>query len=217
MMHGFRLPNPAVLFLLLVMGLICSCTQGPDTRFQQCRRDQNELRQENRKLELKIIELQQTTADQSGQIESLQSLGPGRLDKLVTVDRVQLGRLTGGFSSSDQVGHDGIVIYLQPADRYGHVIKAAGTALVELLDLANSPGKHLLGQWQLDADQLGKLWAGRLWTNHYTIRCVFPTLPDHDEITVRVEFTELLTGRTFAAQKLCTIKRLGAQIDSAGR
>lgn len=216
-MYGFRLPNLAVPFLLLLVGLICSCAPGPDARLQQCRRDQDKLRQENRKLELEIIEFQQTVADQSRQIESLQSLGPGRLDKLVTVDRVRLQRLTGGFSSSDKAGHDGIVIYLQPIDAHGHVIKAAGTARAELLDLANLPDKHLLGQWQFNADQLGKLWAGRLWTNHYTIRCMFPNPPDHNEITVRVEFTELLTGKTFTAQKLCAIKPHLAQIDSAAR
>jgi len=198
-------PSKSTTLTAALAVLLAGCAAGPADRLRQCRSDLDNLRQENRQLQKQIIERNKTIAEQLQRIETLQALGSKRLEQLVTVDHIQLQRLTGGYSSTGGVAHDGIVIYLQPIDADGHVIKAAGTARVELFDLANPDGRQMIGRWDFTAKQLRQLWAGRLWTHHYTLRCKFPTRPAHDQITVRVQFTELLTGKTFTAQKLCKV------------
>ncbi len=161
-------------------------------------------------LEKRIVTLEEERDAQARQIATLQRIAPDRMAKLVTVDRIVLDRLTGGYDEDGRPGDEGVVAYIQPLDADGHVIKAAGSIRMEVFDLANPPERSLVCRGDWDVDHTRKAWSGRLWTNHFTVRCPWPPPdrrpPAHRELTVRVEFTELLTGRKFTAQTACTIK-----------
>ena len=144
---------------------------------------------------------------QQKQITTLQGLGNKRLEKLYHVTAVQLDRLTGGDDYDGKPGDDGVTVYLQPVDQDGHVIKAAGGIRIELFDLANPNGQLRIGEYRLDVDHARKAWHGRLMTHHYTIKCPWRIgPPKHDEITVRAEFTDYLTGKTYRGQKLVKVR-----------
>jgi len=139
---------------------------------------------------------------QQKQITTLQGLGNKRLGKLYHVAAIKLDRLTGGDDYDGKPGHDGVTVYLQPVDQDGHVVKAAGGIRIELFDLANPDGQLRIGEYRLDVDHARKAWHGRLMTHHYTVKCPWRIgPPKHDEITVRAEFTDYLTGKTHRSQK----------------
>jgi hypothetical protein len=189
------------LSLILMAG--CAQDRGP-TPLAQCRKTLQQTQDENSRLTRQLATANQTIQNQSRQIETLGGFGAGRMAELIHVQSLQLERLTGGYDDNHDGYEDGIVAYLQPLDQHGHIIEAAGTARVRLFELQKDP--KLIGEIKLTVSELEKSWAGRLWTQHYTIRCPFTKKPTSPNITLQVEFTELLTGKSFVAEKLVTVK-----------
>jgi hypothetical protein len=192
--------------------LIFSAAAGCDTgmtqeRFRQLDQKVRELGDQVEKLQNDVAVKETVIQEQKKQIAALQQLGDKRLEKLYTVREIRVERLTGPANYDGKPGNDGITVYIQPIDRDGHVIKAAGAIRVELFDLANPDGKRRIGEYRLDVDHAGQAWYGRLMTNHYTLKCPWRVGPPaHDEITVRAEFTEYLTGKSFRAQHVVKLK-----------
>ncbi len=151
-------------------------------------------------------ELQATIAAQEKLIAGLRGLGDKRLEKLFHVEQIELGRYTGGVDTDDQPGDDAIKVYLRPMDRDGSTIKAAGDVTIQLYDLAEPPESNLIGEYKWSVDELSRQWSSGFMTYHFSFVCPWRAdPPKHEEITVRVTFTDYLTGRTFSEQKACTI------------
>ncbi len=169
---------------------------------EQTRQAVGELTQRNE-------DLQAETAAQRRQISSLQALGEKRLEKLFHVRRIELGRYTGGVNLNDAKGDDGVKVYLKTIDQDGSAIKAAGDVKIQLFDLAAESKDNLIGQYRWNVEQMSKQWFGGFMTYHFSFECLWDAdkgPPERDEITVRVEFTDYLTGKVFTAQKLCKVK-----------
>jgi hypothetical protein len=169
---------------------------------QQAAKSQQEIQQLKKASE----SLQAAAADQRKQISTLQALGPKRLERLYYVSEIQMSRYTGGVDTDGKGGHDAIKVYMVPVDQDGSVIKAAGAVTIQLYDLGEPAGKNLIGEYNWPVEKVGAQWSSSMLTYHYSFVCPWQHgPPKHDEITVRVEFTDYLTGKTFTAQKLCTI------------
>lgn len=139
------------------------------------------------------------------QIATLQALGEKRLDRLYHVERLEIHRHSGGVDLDGKAGSDAVRVHLCPIDQHGSVIKAAGSVRVQLFDLA-ADGEKLVGAQAWEVDELAKAWHD-LAISNYSLTCKWLSdAPANDEITVRVEFTEYITGRTLTAQRLCRIK-----------
>ncbi|HAU37472.1 MAG TPA: hypothetical protein DCX07_07100 [Phycisphaerales bacterium] len=151
--------------------------------------------------------LQAEIIAQRKQIETLQALGEKRLQTLFHVERIELGRYTGGADFDSVEGDDGVKVYLRPIDRDGSVIKAAGTVKVQVFDLAADPKNNLVGEYAWDVEKVGKQWSSGFMTYHFSFDCPWKDAPPaHDELTIRVEFTDYLTGRSFTAQQACKVR-----------
>lgn len=141
--------------------------------------------------------------EQAGRIESLMTLsGDRRLEPLAKIARIEFASLTGGYDDNRDGIDDGVVVYLQPIDEDGDVVKAHGEVSVRLLDLANPPESQQVGALRLDARALRAEWYGRL-TSHYTLKVPWADGVErapHKKITVLVSFAEFLTGRVFGEQ-----------------
>jgi hypothetical protein len=111
--------------------------------------------------------------------------------------------MSGGYDTDGKPGDDGIVLYVQPYDEDGHVIKAAGSLRVVILDPLCPPNQNVVAEYLFDVPTTRKMWYGRLMTQHFSIRCPWPTgqIPLHSELTAHVAFFDLLTGRTLTVQK----------------
>ena len=174
----------------------------------------SQLRQRNLALEKQLgqlkrdhLALQEELKGRKAQITRLQALGVRRLDLLNSATRIEIDRLSGGYDQDGRPGDEGVVVYLKPIDAEGDVIKAAGEIEIQLWDLAGTPDELLIGQYVLDARHARKAWYGKLLTKHYTIHCPWrDQAPRHNEITVRVLFTDYVSGEVLTDQRVCRIR-----------
>jgi hypothetical protein len=177
-----------------------------DDRLVQADAEVRQYREENAKLKADVRSRQQVIAEQQEQIRTLQALGEKRLDLLFHVSAIKLGRYTAGVDLDGKDGDDGVRVYLQPVDGDGHAIKAAGAVTIQLFDLAAKAEENLLGEYNYPAEEIAKNWSAGFLTYHYRFDCPWKSSPPtHPEITVRVAFTDYLTGKQFTAQKVCTV------------
>jgi hypothetical protein len=173
-------------------------------------------------LEDKVIQQARAISQKDDQLKAqaavIQELratdGSKRMDQIITVDRIDLESLSGGYDDDRNGKPDGLVLYLKLFDSEGDVLKATGKVSVRVVDVAMDPGNQQLGQADFDYEALKPLWYGRMMTSHYTIKLPWSKLggspPKHDQLTVMVTFTDLLTGRGHEIQKVLKIEGLSA-------
>jgi len=166
------------------------------------RQDVQRLQNQVGRLEREAVSNAQLIADQKKQITRLQQLGRKRLDLLYHPVKLDVEQLSGGFDNDKVPGDDGVIVYLRPMDEMGDAVKVAGDIRIELLDLANPDGQHLLGEYIVSAETAKEMWYGRFLTYHYTIRC--PWLkgpPKHPTVLIRATFIDYLTGAELTATR----------------
>jgi len=197
--------------LLPVLGMLavgCEATGGSDSRNLQ--KQVEAQKQHITRLEEETIALKKAVDEQKEQIATLQNISGDRLSKLIVPEKIELDTLTGGYDDDKAAGDDGVVAYVRPIDADGHIIKAAGSLELDVFDLAAPAEQSLVGHAELDVDHTRKAWHGRLWTSHFTIKCPWKPParkpPEHRDLTVRVRFTDYITGKTFMTQTTCQIK-----------
>ena len=202
--------NPRWSFLLwlisaIPLAIFAGCA-NKDAKLLEAQTQNRQLRQQLRQSQ-EIIETQQDTISrQTEQIDNLTNLGPGRLDVLFTVDRIKLGRYTGGTNLDEVPGDDGVRVYIIPQDDAGRTVTAAGSIEVNVFDLAHTT-EPLLMSYSFSPPQARQHWHGGGLANHYDITCPWKdTLPSGNEITIRVKFVDYLTGQAFTATKECRIR-----------
>jgi hypothetical protein len=151
---------------------------------------------------------QKATIDELGdQLRVARSISEDDLKKIFYPEQLVIDKLSGGADYDGQPGDDGVTVYLKPVDKEGDVIKVAGDIRIQLFDLAAPPARNLIGEYFIPVDQVGKLWHGKLLTDHYTIKCPWPKgPPEHNEITIRATFVDYLTKRVVSAQAVCHVK-----------
>jgi hypothetical protein len=172
-----------------------------------------DLRRKASRLESTIAEKDKQLENQKDAIDELhKQLAVARgisgedVKLLFYPEKIEIESLSGGFDNDGKPGDDGVAVYLRPIDRKGDVIKACGDVKIELYDLAEPPGQFI-GEYVVPAAQLIDLWYGKLLTNHYTIKCPWPSgPPKHEEITIKVAFVDLLAKRVVTNQATCKVK-----------
>ncbi len=201
------MPAGGVFLLILATVLFCgtACEDAQRERELKLEKQGDLARKKIRKLTEDIETLSAAAAVQTRQIRTLQKLGPKRLKYLFTVDKIELGRYTGGIDTDKKPGQDAVKVFLLPKDKTGSILKAAGSVKIQLFDLALPKGENLIAEFIYPVEKIGKYWSAGMLANHYSFECPFPQPPLHEKITVRVEFIDYLMGRTFSAQKLCHI------------
>ncbi len=166
-----------------------------------------ELRKKNQELADRVAVLErQHEADQAtiraieqsrGTISHLPST---QLSAAFTVHGLSLLRLTGAADwDASRPGDDGVKVYVVPVDQTGDVLKAAGSIVVEAFDLSNEKLLRL-GRWEFSPEEAAQFWRGRLGRYEYALTCPWQSMPTHPAITLKVSFTDILSGRTFDTQ-----------------
>ncbi len=153
----------------------------------------------------RTIEMQREQIDElSARLQRVQAMSPNqKLDLLPHVTSVRLATLSGGYDDNHDGIDDGIVLYINPVDQEGDVIKAAASVQVRLLDLSAQGDGQVVGQVSLDANQMKPLWFGKLGA-HYTVKVPWSggrNRPPAASITVVVSFQDYLTGKVYPLQQ----------------
>lgn len=171
-------------------------------------------------LQRKLVFKDEHIQDQSRIIQELRGLGGERtLDRLVSVARIELGSLSGGYDDDHDGVDEGVVVYLQLLDRDGDAIKATGSVQIRLYDLANPVGSQLMGEVSLGSEALRQHWYGRFMTYHYTVRVPWgggAARAAHKSITVHARFSCLLSGQTSETQEVVDVSGTASPTGDGG-
>jgi cell division protein FtsB len=191
--------------------LLCSCAlmhfaAGCDTSNRQALLAEQieQLTEQNTQLTRQIEQSESESDQLRKQVQVLSALPQEvRLDNLYELQRIKIGRLT-GMSDKDEDGKvESLIVYVQPIDEEGDIIKASGVVDVQLWDLNNANGEALLGQWHVEPDELKRLWVAFVVLNYRLTLDVADKIKDFKEpLTVKVTFTDYLTGKVFKEQKV---------------
>lgn len=150
------------------------------------------------------LEQSQVEAEQlKAQIQTLAALPASKPENLFyALDAVKISRLTDFYDKNEDGKRDKLIVYLQPVDRAGDAIKAAGTVSIQLWNLNNAGGQVLLGQWQVPTEELFKLWFNTLASTAYRLTFDAALTPEllAQSLTVKATFTDALTGQVFIDQ-----------------
>ena len=146
------------------------------------------LKQENEQLQ-KQIETLAAVSDQAGPADIYQ------------LSSAKLTRYTNIYDRDEDGKPESLLVYLQPLDRFGDVIKAGGSAHIELWDLSK-PDNALLKEWQIESAQLKKNWFDTFLGSNYRLKFdVSDVVADYDHpLTVKARFTSYLSGQIFQDQ-----------------
>lgn len=168
-----------------------------------------ELRKENQQLAADVQRLRSEADMLRAQIGSLQRQGTTvpvlpqeRLDRLFTAHGIKINSLTNGRRSA--AASDGLRVYLNPVDQNGDELKAAGQYVIEAFDL-ELPSEQRVGRWTFSADDSRKAWVQFL-VRSFVFQCPWQQAPTHGQITLKVTFTDELTGRQFTDQRPITLQ-----------
>lgn len=182
--------------------LISGCQQSGEKRPLQLKIEQ--LTQEKARLEKELAQSNSEKEQLKQQVQSLSGLPKSvRLDNLYRLQRVKIHRYTDLLDEDEDGKMEKLVVYLQPIDDQGDIIKATGAVNVQLWDLNQTNGEALLGKWSVNVDELKKRWVTFLVTN-YRLKFDLAEQIEHFErpLTVKVAFTDYLSGKVFNEQRV---------------
>ena len=162
------------------------------------------LKQEKKQLARQIEQSKAEAEQLKKQIQILSDLPPeARFENLYHLQKTKITRYTNLYDKDKDGKKEKLIVYIQPIDEEGDIVKATGAVDVQLWDLNKENGQALLGQWQVKPDELKKLWFATLITNYrLTFDVADKITGDEEALTVKVTFTDYLTGKVFTEQKV---------------
>ena len=189
-----------LLFLIIFTG---GCENGKSKSLLQEKIDT--LTQEKIKLTSQVEQSETENQQLKKQIHVLSGL-PSEVKpkEIYDLQRVKITRLTNFYDKDKDGKKEKLIVYLQPLDADGDIIKAAGSVDVQLWDLNKKNGQAMLGDWHTGPDELKKLWFATIITTNYRLTFdVADKIDSFEEpLTVKVAFTDYLTGKVFEEQKV---------------
>jgi len=193
----------SVLSIVLCILLLAGCAnpkvkESPATKIEQ-------LTQENTQLTEQVEKLTSQNKELKNQVQVLSGLPENvKLESIDRLESIRIGRYTGFFDKNNDGKKETLIVYIQPIDKQGDIIKEFGSAEVQLWDLNKPENKALLGQWKVGPDEMKKLWFATVVTSNYRLTFNVADIIDNlqEPLTVRVTFTDYPTGKVFTAQKV---------------
>jgi len=184
-------------FVIAAMALfVAGCYHPSEANIQ--------LRKDKQQLETQLSEVQQKLSAAQARINGLEqekgtlpTLPQDRLDKLITVQGIKLGRLTGGEPGESADAPDkGLKIYLTPVDETGEALKTTGTVEIDAFDL-DLTGDNRIGHWTFDPVSLKPRWRSLGMLRAFVLECPWQKPPQHSKLAAKVTFRDELTGRIY--------------------
>lgn len=193
-------------------GLFCSCMlmaflvgcETPDGQKNPLIEQIDILKQDNKQLTRQVKQLESNNKDLQKQIDTLHGLADDiKLVRLYDVQKIKITNRT-DFHDKDKDGKkETLIVYIQPIDQDGDIVKATGSVDVQLLDL-NEEEPQVLGRWHMEPGELRKLWFNALMMTNYRLKFDISDKVEtfEEPLTVKVTFTDYLTGKVFKEQKV---------------
>jgi len=190
----------------VLMLLLAGCENASSNKIPLA--DQvKQLAQEKTLLQTQIEQSRTENEQLKEQIHVLSGLPEGvKPENIYSVHGIKITRYTNFYDKDKDGKKEMLIVYIQPIDQEGDIIKAAGDVDVQLLDLNKADGPVRLGQWHVTAEQLRGLWFKTLLTVNYRLTFDVAGKVENfkEPLTVTVTFTDYLTGKVFKEQRVIT-------------
>ena len=186
------------------MLVIAAGCENADTKVSLQKQLQR-LTEEKSQLTVRIEQAESENEQLRSQVKTLSGLTPEiRLENLYDLQSVKIGRYTNLFDKDKDGKKEKLIVYLRPMDENGDIVKAAGIVDVQLWDLSREKENALLAQWQVGPKELKELWFATIVTINYRLTFDVADLIDtfEEPLTVKVTFTDYVTGKVFKEQKV---------------
>jgi hypothetical protein len=133
--------------------------------------------------------------------------GEKRAGAVYKVQAVRIGNYTNIYKEEEDGEKEKLIVYVSPIDETGDAVKAAGEVKIQLWDLSKKENNAQLGQWTVGPNELKKMWYNSLMSSKYRLSFdVSGIVKDYKAgtpgLTVKVNFIDYLSGRTFTEQKV---------------
>jgi cell division protein FtsL len=188
-------------FCLLIFNSGCLDTNKQQTTLA----DQvDKLEEQNAQLQKQIEQTKSENEELKSQVQVLSGM-PEQVkgENLYHLKKIKIGRYTDLYDKDKDGKMERLIVYIQPIDEDGDIIKAAGDVDVQLWNLSKEQDQALLCKGHVKGEELKKLWFAALMT-HYRLEFNVTGKIDEfkDPLTVKVVFTDYLTGKVFKEQKV---------------
>ncbi len=162
------------------------------------------LRQQNQALTGRLANAEQQAQQLKKQVQTLSAVTDDtQPEDIYNLQKIKIWRYTNLYDKDEDGKIESLIVYLQPIDADGDVIKAAGNVEVQLWDLNREEAQALLGTWNVSSNEIKKLWyATVLASNYRLIFDISKLIDDYEKpLTVKVTFTDILSGKTLTEQR----------------
>ena len=188
--------------LLLGLFFVLGC-EGPGS-YDSSLSQADQLHKEKTEMQISLEEALAENERLKKQVEGLWALPDDKkADALYQVQAIKIGKYTNLFDEDKDGTKETLVVYVEPIDETGDSIKAGGAADVQLWNLDKPSEGALISQWSIDTDELKQLWLDSMFGGNYRFKFDVSGMVGELEgpLTVKVTFTDYLSGRTFTEQK----------------
>ena len=186
-----------------LLGLLPGCG-GADSR-SPLQDEVEELRSQKKQLLQRVEVAEERSTLLEDQLHVLSGLeSEVRFESLHSVDRVNISRRTNIYDKDKDGTKESLIVYVEPTDQQGDVVKVPGSVDVQLWDLNKQPNEALVGQWKVEAEELNKLWFATVITSNYRLLFDISDKTDRIELplTVKIVFTDYLSGKVFKEERV---------------
>ena len=199
-----------VRFFCLLSSVFCLCVVAGCENANSIRTPLVEqignLTEQNKQLENQLEQTRAENKQLTKQMHVLSGL-PEEVkgENVYRLEKIEIGKYTGFFDKDDDGTKEKLIVYIQPIDEEGDIIKATGAVDVQLWDLDSSEADQaLLGQWHVEPGELKKLWFATIVKINYRLTFdIADKVKSFDEpLTMKVTFTDYLNGKVFKEQKV---------------
>jgi len=119
---------------------------------------------------------------------------------MVGIQRIVLGRLTGGYDNDGLPGDEALQVIIEPRDAADHSIKTLGRVTITALEVNFQGVKTPIGEWSVSPEQLRPTWKQGLLSTGYVLILPWKTPPQSENIRVIARLT-VQDGRVYEADK----------------
>ncbi len=196
----------------------CNATALAPNQNDALRSQIRDLGEKVKSLEAQRIELQQQIASMEKNAQDKSGADPDILTATPRLATVQIDGSShfqftepaaGSTAGSDDAGSKRWCIarvYLEPADGLGRFLQIVGSVKISVFELRAGGQSQTLGHGEFSPLQVRDAWRGGLMGTHYTfeIPLAGEGWKGQGSVTVKLEFVDGTTGRTFTTQREIT-------------
>ena len=118
-----------------------------------------------------------------------------------SVMQIKLNRLTGGYNFDGKPGHEGLMVVIEPQNRFGTYTRASGELTIEVTDPSRSGVAGRVGKWKFDSIDTRRFIKETRSVKGVEMQLPWPGAPpENRRLQLDVSY-QLADGRTLTAEK----------------